>query len=104
MSQLTLPRSVGAGPAWLARLARLGRALRSALRITAHVAWAVVRRTALALARLLGWLAAEPDRTRAALGGLVLCIALGTMLGLSVGLAVARAGTYALDSIVAHQR
>jgi hypothetical protein len=94
VSQLSLPRTVGPDTGRLRSAASSGR----------HLAWAALRRTILAAARLLGWLCADPGRPRAVFGGLALCVALGVGIGLAVGLITARSATLILSTVATQQR
>jgi len=78
--------------------------MRAAAHAAHRIVWVALRRTLLAVARLLGWLAADPARLRAALGGLVLCVALGCALGWSIGLATEHATAFVLGKITVHRQ
>jgi hypothetical protein len=66
--------------------------------------WHYLRRLALACARLIGWFAAEPQRIRAALLGVGLCVGIGAALGFAVGTVTSRVVDTVLSTLVAQQQ
>jgi hypothetical protein len=57
--------------------------------VTSTIAWLTLRLTALVLARVTAWFAAEPRRVQVAAAGLSCAAAVGALLGYAVGTALA---------------
>lgn len=71
-----------------------------AARVTARVTWVVSRLCAVAVARTLVWLAAEPARIRTAALGVLVSAVIGAGVGAAVGLALSAAVHGAISVVV----
>lgn len=95
----TGPDRWAGGPVPSALAGARARLRRTAL-VVARLLWTTGRLTALGLARLVGWFAADPRRGWVALTGVLCAAAVGAALGLTVGVLVAQVCHALLDLVV----
>jgi hypothetical protein len=74
-------------------------AVRHGVAAVATVLWAVLRRTAVLIARLIDWFAADPRRIRVASLGIAVCALTGAAIGAAVGFVVSRVVLAALGAV-----